>query len=77
MAEAILHYEGSATGQDPTSSPRPCSVLSPCVVVNCPFKLYPPEDHIHCITVDQLRGAEPMPVNAMTVTMTVTMAMTM
>lgn len=61
VAEAILHYEGSATGQDPTSSPRPCSVLSPCVVVNCPFKLYPPEDHIHCITVDQLRGAEPMP----------------
>ncbi|XP_064606091.1 uncharacterized protein LOC135470972 [Liolophura sinensis] len=55
--EAILHYHGAPTGVDPTTQRRQCSATDKCIVINCPFKYYPPQDHTLCVTFDQLRAA--------------------
>ncbi|XP_069141172.1 uncharacterized protein [Argopecten irradians] len=54
-ALAILRYNTAAV-EDPTSSRQQCSSTSECVVVNCPFSVFPSAG-TRCKTVDQLRSA--------------------
>ena len=63
LAEAILHYNG-AEEPDPLTKyanverrERECTLLSMCTVLNCPFKMYPPEEYTTCLRLDELSAA--------------------
>ena len=54
IAEAILRYEG-ATEVEPTTSRQSCTADNTCVVLNCPFTIYP-EPNTICRTFDEMRS---------------------
>ncbi|CAL1527059.1 unnamed protein product [Lymnaea stagnalis] len=55
VAEAILSYSGSPEG-DLSSVRRNCTLISRCLVVNCPFSHYPTNENIDCIHIGQLNA---------------------
>ena len=68
VAEAILHYD-NGTNEIPKSSdyesistsskPIVCTSSTPCIALNCPFKIYNPSSNINCIHVHQLKTMFP------------------
>uniref|UniRef100_A0A0B7AYM5 Plastocyanin-like domain-containing protein n=2 Tax=Arion vulgaris TaxID=1028688 RepID=A0A0B7AYM5_9EUPU len=59
-AEAILRYAGAPLNQDPTSSKQNCTISSPCVVLNCPFSVYPADSNTYCYNYDKIRSLKPV-----------------
>ena len=53
-AYAILRYNVSSA-EDPTSFKLSCSASNKCVVVNCPFLVYPGDTNIECKTINEIK----------------------
>lgn len=56
-AEAILEFkdvEGNVN-PNPNKAEESCTTSSPCMVVNCPFTLYPISENRKCVTYNDLR----------------------
>lgn len=56
-ARAILKYNRSSM-VDPSSSSRSCSAIRPCIILNCPYRGYPGNEHIQCITFNDIQSAD-------------------
>ena len=74
LAEAILHYDvvrepDSTQYRDIANNSIPietrCTSVAPCIVLNCPFKFYPPSYNLTCIHVNQLELLFPLPDEAL------------
>ena len=70
FAEAILHYDVSSEPlsteyydiiMDSLPVNSSCTVDDNCVVMNCPFKDFPPSHNLSCINVHQLELLTPRP----------------
>nr|KAG5686609.1 hypothetical protein BaRGS_006283 [Batillaria attramentaria] len=66
VAEAILRYAGAPASAQPPDLPvdRGCTADDKCVVVNCPFRYYPQDQHTECVLLNQLTtgpGGAPAP----------------
>ncbi|WAR25666.1 ASO-like protein [Mya arenaria] len=59
-AYAILQYNESDTS-DPLTSNRACTSSDRCVVVNCPFSVYPGEPNVDCVTFNDIKFPSSMP----------------
>ena len=74
IAEAVLHYEqDNDQGEIPSTeyenikkySPKTCTEVSPCIVVNCPFEDFHSSYHINCVNVNEMKLLEPTPPDEM------------
>lgn len=55
---AILRYD-LTDKSDPNTTERMCTFDNPCKVFNCPFKYFPENENMKCITIDQVDSPEP------------------
>ncbi|XP_065652013.1 uncharacterized protein LOC100198324 [Hydra vulgaris] len=53
--EAVLHYEGSLE-VEPTSNRQNCFSYRPCIVLNCPFSIFPVGAHTQCIKMSEMKA---------------------
>lgn len=57
IAEAVLHYKGAEEKFVRIDSNRQkCLQTNKCLVLNCPFRFYPNEENIECITMGEVRS---------------------
>ncbi|KAL3853447.1 hypothetical protein ACJMK2_016983 [Sinanodonta woodiana] len=54
--EAILRYDGAIIAE-PKTSKKQCTKTDRCLVINCPFSIYPPSHYTDCFTFNEIKGA--------------------